>query len=279
MNKKVILGTGTKKILILTGIHGNELTPIYCGKLLNEHNWINDNKNFKKLTILNTINKNGIQNNTREINIKEINNISDINRMFSNEKYNFSKNELLEYFENNDVILDIHSSPDIIELFLLNQDEKTNNYVKFLNKLDLNYYIRYSNANTIKKYCLDKNKISFTLELNKINYIDFDSAKRGLNIILNVIKNIDSFDNSKKEEPKFKVGFEYFTHYEGLFIPNKKIGDIIENEKDIMGKVINLHDFTEKIIHYGNNIKGKIIAGNVSNYVSADKPIYLIYPI
>lgn len=276
MNKKVILGTGTKKILVLTGIHGNELTPVYCGKLLNEHNWINDSKNFKKLTILNAINKNGIQNNTREINYDST---SDINRMFSSEKYDFSKNELLEYFENNDVILDIHSSPAITETFLLNQDGSGNNYVRFLNKLNLNYYIRYSNANTTKNYCLNKNKIGFTLELNKMDYIDFESAKRGLNIVVDVIKNINSFDNSKKEEPKFKVGFDYYTYYEGLFIPNKKLGDVVENEKDIIGKVINLDDFSEKIIYYGNNSKGKIIAGNISGYVSPSNPIYLIQPI
>ena len=83
MNKVEIKGKGNKNILILTGIHGDELTPIYAGYLLSKYNWLESFANyFHTLTILNAVNINGIKKNTREI---PSDSTTDLNRMFKNE--------------------------------------------------------------------------------------------------------------------------------------------------------------------------------------------------
>ena len=63
MNRTEILGNGNKNILVLTGVHGNEITPVYAGYLLKETEHLDKSKRFKKLTILNAINTDGIKNN------------------------------------------------------------------------------------------------------------------------------------------------------------------------------------------------------------------------
>ena len=57
MNKFVIKGNDNKdkRILITAGIHGNELTPIYCSYLLSKVNYTK--YNFNEISIINSINK------------------------------------------------------------------------------------------------------------------------------------------------------------------------------------------------------------------------------
>ena len=58
--------------------------------------------------------------------------------------------KMIQLFNDNDVIIDVHSSPRCCEFILLNQDETTNSYVEFALKHDIKYLIRYSDTNTIK---------------------------------------------------------------------------------------------------------------------------------
>jgi predicted deacylase len=80
MNKIKIKGKNKKgkKILIISGVHGNELTPIYCSYLLSKQNF--DKKKFKRITIVSAINDNGVAKNTRDIPNMST---SDLNRMFN----------------------------------------------------------------------------------------------------------------------------------------------------------------------------------------------------
>ena len=94
MNITKIKGKGVNNILILTGIHGNELTPIHCGLLLKEFNWKKLKESFKEITILNAINLDGIKEGVREI---PDTSTKDLNRMFSNENKLVLNKELLTY--------------------------------------------------------------------------------------------------------------------------------------------------------------------------------------
>ena len=134
MNRSEVFGTGNKNILVLTGVHGNEISPVYAGYLLKKFDF--DKSKFKKLTILNAVNTDGIKNNIREI---PDNKTSDLNRMFKVDlDNNISVDELTKLFNDNDVIIDVHSSPSCCEFILLNQDETTNSYVEFALKMILN---------------------------------------------------------------------------------------------------------------------------------------------
>jgi len=270
INKIIGKNNNGKKILIISGVHGNELTPIFCTYLLSKCN-LND-YDFKKITIISGINLKGIQNNTREIPSIETN---DFNRMFDVEED--IKIIIDEYIKNNDIIIDVHSSPECLEFMLLNQNEYTNSYVNFCKNNNINYLIRYSTANTIKKYCIDLNKISFTLELNKMNYIDYNSAENGKDIILKIIKNCNNL-NIQKSEPIYEPYQELLTYRSGIFCKNNKCGYIITKDDEI-GKVLDLITFEEYPIIFKKEGKFKIICFGHSSYTDASNPICLLQPI
>jgi len=275
MNKIEFQGKGNKNILILTGVHGNELTPVYCSYLLNNYFKNVISPHFKKLTILNSINLDGIRENIRDI---PNDSTSDINRMFKQEPYNFHYDEMKSMFDEHDVIIDVHSSPNCCEFILLNQNETTNSYVEFALKYNIKYLIRYSNTNTIKKYGLDNNKISFTVELNKVNFIDVESSGKGADMILDIINHCDDFE-LKEEEPKYCEFFEYYTYKEGLFIPYKGlgIGDVITKD-ECFGHLLDLKTLKLNKIYYTKDISATIICTGSSQYVSSNNSIYYLQP-
>lgn len=274
INKIKIKGKNKKgkKILIISGVHGNELTSIYCTYLLTKCNYTDFN--FKSITIISSINIDGVIKNTREI---PNNSTEDLNRMFKSEDIINYKNELEKYIKKNNIIIDIHTSPKCDNFVLLNQDEYTNSYVDFCNKNDIHYLIRYSSANTIKKYCIDLNKITFTLELNKMDYIDYNSAENGKNVVMKIIKNCNSFNN-KKSKPIHKTYIELQTYKEGLFIENKKCGDIVTTN-DKIGKILNLKTFKKHKVKLTKKGKFRIICFGHTNYVDASNSICLLQPM
>ncbi len=274
MNKIEIKGknrTG-KNILVMSGIHGNELTPIYCTYLLSETKY--NLEDFENLTIVSAINFYGICENTRNI---PQNNTDDLNRMFSIKLNIDLKKEIEKLIDENDVIIDIHSSPNCDEFLLLNQDETTNSYVDFCIENDLHYLIRYSNTNTIKKYCIDLDKLSFTLELNKMDYIDYNSAKNGSEIIKKIISSVNNF-KINKSEPKYKDYIEFKTHKTGLLLPKIQNGEIIKNG-EIIGEILNLNTFEKSEVQ--NNLIGdyRVICFGSSNYVDPDNSVCLLQPL
>ena len=260
-----------KNILIITGVHGNELTPIYCGYLLSKLDY--SNYDFKKITIINSINKNGIIKNTRDI---PNSSTSDLNRMFNNDVNVNEKEELEKQITEHDIIIDIHSSPKCDNFVLLNQDENTNSYVEYCIKNNINYLIRYSTANTIKKYCIDLNKISFTLELNMIDYIDINSAEKGKDIVLKIINDCNL--TITKEEPIYNTYLELQTYKTGLFLPKKECGNIIK-ENDIIGSILNIDTFEETSIKCSFKGKFRIICFGETNYVDGSNSICFLQPL
>ena len=274
MNKIEVLGKNNtgKNILIISGVHGNELTPIYCTYLLSKMDY--SNYDFKKITIISCINNNGVVQNTREV---PNTSTSDLNRMFNVIETINEKDELENQIKDNDIIVDIHSSPKCVNFVLLNQDENTNSYVEFCNKNNINYLIRYSTANTIKKYCLDLNKISFTLELNMLDYIDEISAKNAKDIVLKIIDNCNNIIINK-QEPKYNIYVELQTYKVGLFIENKKCGDIIKY-KETIGSILNID--TLKLSDVKCTLKGnyRIICFGTTNYVDGSNSICFLQPI
>lgn len=273
MYRKEIIGNNNKgkNILIIAGVHGNELTSIYCAYLLSKYDYTNFN--FKKITIVNSINKIGVIKNQREIPNTAT---SDLNRMFNLEDTIDIKEVLEKEIKEHDIIIDIHTSPKCDNFVLLNQDDNTNSYVDYCEKNNINYLIRYSSTNTIKKYCIDLDKISFTLELNMMDYIDFDSAEKGKEIVLNIIKN-NNF-SIKKEEPKYESYVELQTYKAGLFISEKICGDVI-TKNDIVGSILDLDTqeiYTVKCMFNG---KYRIICFGSANYVDANNSICFLQPL
>lgn len=273
MKKTEIAGRRYRpNILVLSGIHGNELTSIYTSYLLAEKDWSNYSDNFRYLTILGPINKSGLEANTREINNNSTN---DINRMFpSGEQFDFDY--LADEINSHDVVIDLHSSPFCTEFVLLNQDLATNSYVYFCLKNRITYAIRYSNQDTIKRYCINNKKTSFTLELNQTSYIDFSSATRGAEIVEKIVNNVCDFE-IYNNEPEFSPLINLRTYHSGLFIRNTKPGDIIPKE-DVIGNVINTETSKRNFI-INPFEESKIITFSDSDYIHPGKDVCLLQPI
>ena len=160
---------------------------------------------------------------------------------------------------------------------MINNDEYANSYVEFAEEISLPYLLRYNSNDTIKKYCLEYGKISFTLEINRMNTIDYNSAYDCLELVKNIIRNIESKFVYRISEPIYEPYFEFFTHKDGIFIPSKELGDTI-NKNDVLGKCISLKDFSETEIKYEKNIKSRIICDNNKSYISPNESIYYIQP-
>ncbi len=260
-------------ILIISGVHGNELSPIYSTYLLN--NYIQQHKigDYNSLTIITGVSNNAIIENSRDLVNSHTN---DLNRMFSN--FNINEKELLkEYIDANDIIIDIHSSPNCTEFVLINQDENANSYVEFCKEIGVTYLLRYSNANTIKKFCLEKGKICFTLELNLLNYIDLVSSEKGVDIIINIINNINKFDY-RNEYPVYNTYGELNTYYSGIFIPKIKCGTILD-KGDYIGDIIDLDSLKLYPVLYTSNVSAMLICLGSSSYVDASHSIGYVQPI
>ena len=274
MNKIEILGKNNigKNILIISGVHGNELTPIYCSYILTKIDY--SQFDFKKITIITAINKDGIIENSRDI---SNNSTSDLNRMLKSDVYINICDELEQNIKDNDIIIDIHSSPKCDNFLLLNQDENANSYVDFCIKNDISYLLRYSSASTIKKYGLDLNKISFTLELNMLDYIDESSATKGKDIVLKIIEKCNDLV-IHKQEPKYNTSVDLLTYKSGLFLSYKQCGDIIKYN-DIIGSIINMDTLELTEIKCGLNGIFRIICFNITNYVDSRNSIYMLQPV
>jgi predicted deacylase len=264
-------GSGLKKVLVIAGVHGNELTPLLAVNIL-ENNLQNVTEFYSELIVVNFANLNGIRFNTREIPDTSTN---DLNRMFKSEEINVFET-LKQLIDQADVVIDLHSSADCTDFVLINRDEYCNSYVNFCQSSKIQYVVRGNSNNTIKKYCIDNGKIGFTIELNRLDVIDANSAKNGARMVLRMLANIPSFQPTK-ENPTYANYFEYRYHKEGLFIPSgKKMGENVTNG-DYLGTFICFDGKSEDVTYDG--IDAKIVFGSGRSYSSPETCIYGLQPI
>lgn len=239
MNKKVFNGKGKGSLLLLSGLHGNEYTGMaVLHEFLRSNDFEQTIKKFETITVVQYFNDYGIKNNCREF---EANN--DYNRIFGQDT---SKIELLkELVDSHDYIVDIHTSPNCSTFVLLNNNNTANSYVQYCKDYNIPYALAESNStNTVKQYALDKGKIAFTLECNKLGIVDIDSMYNTLavlEIILYAIKKLTVIESETKFKPIEVVksprsGIVYQTSYKTC-----KIVDIETDEEFLFEFNPNLH--------------------------------------
>ncbi len=169
---KRLKGSGKKKVLLLSGVHGEELTPLAA---LNQLHDRLPKTCYKSITFIFGVNIPGITQRERNFDPPRS---ANVNRMLTLDSY--SPTEMLKKeIDKHDIVIDVHSSPSINEFVLFDKDEYAKGLVAWCNKAKVKYACRYSVGNTIKKYCLALGKTAITLELNALDVIDFDSAKKG----------------------------------------------------------------------------------------------------
>lgn len=191
------------RILVLAGVHGNELTAMKSAELFTgnlkykEDRWFDDVP-FGSITILNYINMYGLIHNTRETGNLE--NPLDLNRGYkeSEDIRSIIKNEIKEA----DIVIDIHSSPRIINaMFLVDNGSKFPR--KSISKYcDLPIVVWNSNNSTIKSYAMSLGKLGLTLETNGMEIIDEESAWMAFHALTNLLNNADTiWEEYKTESP------------------------------------------------------------------------------
>jgi len=262
-----------KNVLVIAGVHGDELTPIYAvSKMLEKNSFNGVLDHFSKITVINGLNISGLRNNSREI---ASNSTQDLNRMFSKETPVECVEILKNNIEKNDVIIDIHSSPNCANFALIDIDEYTESIMNWCDDANIICAFRYSGADTIKRYCLDQGKLAVTIELNKMNVVDKDSAHDCEKMVNNLIVKSSDFKLKKSDFTIKEPLRELKTHKEGIIDNYKKNGEYISE-----GSVIcEIFDFEMmKIGDIKAETSGYVICQPSNDYVKRGDTVFLIQP-
>jgi len=265
---------GEISVLVLGGVHGNELTPIRCLNFFQNSLENIDNSNIHKVIIINNINLPGLKSNSRFF---ENDNTTDLNRSFDSEA---SLNKTIEILKSQinsaHVVIDVHSSPNIDEFVLIDIDEYCEAISEWCKEIPRVY--RYSSANTIKRYALEKGKFATTIELNKLDVIDENSADVGSHMITNLINNIKDSNINNLKSNDFIIPNELYeqkTHIEGFLKMKVYVGDYVEKGQ-IIAEILDMN--FEKKLDLKSNMEGLIISAPTIGYVNRGETLFLIQP-
>jgi len=256
------------KLLIISGAHGNELTPIHAAMKLTE---IRMFMGVRHVTVMLGVNMSGLKSHTREMTSS---NTMDLNRVLSNEPTVDSIELLKEQIESHDMIIDIHSSPSCTEFALIDIDEYAHSMKKWCDLANLKCAFRYSSSNTIKRYCLEKGKPALTLEVNKLDMIDYKSSKRCVDILAKLVS-LANLVSINEEPPTFPEIQEIKTYKEGLLSFHLNNGDEIK----IGTSLFNIVDLNGTLIHTEiSQVEGYVVCEPSQQYVNRGEYVMLVQP-
>ena len=189
-------------LLIIGGTHGNESNAVkmvseFLRKLnpKNKESWWK-NTYFNKLTVVNALNKTGLEYNKREFVQKEKTETNDLNRYFNTTNYP-TKEEIMRELENLikevDVVVDVHNTPNVLPSISIALNKNAGAYIDLAIR-SKTQFILMNDTPTIKRHAdIDLGKIAFTYEFsgmgldtrsnpNQLEY-DVDTFEKFLNAI------------------------------------------------------------------------------------------------
>lgn len=189
-------------LLIIGGTHGNESNAVkmvseFLRKLnpKNKESWWK-NTYFNKLTVVNALNKTGLNHNKREFVQEEKTETNDLNRYFNTTNYP-TKEEIMMELENLikevDVVVDVHNTPNILPCISIALNKNAGAYIDLAIR-SKTQFILMNDTPTIKRHAdIDLGKIAFTYEFsgmgldtrsnpNQLEY-DVDTFEKFLNAI------------------------------------------------------------------------------------------------
>ncbi len=254
-----------KNILILSGVHGNELSAVLVGMDLKRY-YNYDGMVNKTIKVIPWCNPSGLFTNKREM---QDTSTKDLNRSFSNveSSSNYIDN-LKKEIEWADIVIDIHNSECCAHFCLLDIGCKNN--IEIQNaciEADVEYAMRYSNGGTIKDYVNELGKIGITYEFTGMSaYNNNDNIDRAYNEIkklINVFKSEDDFansikDNRLKELYSTKSGFiHYRCKVNEIISPNELLFFVLDDRSEIIETVKNDTGLPIKIMALESNFQKK----------------------
>lgn len=263
-------------VLILTGVHGNEITPIKCAQMILDTapQW----QNFNKMTIIFGVNLPALRHCSREF-VKQTSN--DINRDYEE---TFDIRSIIDNLVNKEkyqIVIDVHSSPKISELFLVDASKEQEHIFNFMNKSRLPFVLwRKAPYTTIKSLANERDIHGFTLELNEINSIDEVSANSGVFLIKYILDNFKLLEEEKKspveQNIKYKFPVDVYSNSEGIFYLQEDLGRIV-NEGDLIGSIHSI-DTNECIENVYAPISGFLFEATWKSFVTYRDCLLSIQP-
>ena len=125
-------------LLIIGGTHGNESNAVkmvseFLRKLnpKNKESWWK-NTYFNKLTVVNALNKTGLEYNKRDFVQKEKTETNDLNRYFNTTNYPAKEDimgELESIIKNVDVVVDVHNTPNVLPCISIALNKNAGTYI------------------------------------------------------------------------------------------------------------------------------------------------------
>ena len=192
----------TKKILVISGTHGNESNAVQT---------VYDLKNYfetcmymkpGELVFYQAYNKTGLAYNTREFVPNSDKEINDMNRVLPFKEPIF-KDDLIttlqRKLEDADVVIDVHNSPICKNLIIIDNNRYAPHFIKFAEENSIRYCLKESCGDTIKSYVVNKlEKPGFTVEIGDMGWESKDKDNSGVVFLTHLITSINQWISQEK---------------------------------------------------------------------------------
>ena len=153
------------KILITSGVHGNEQTAVLSVYMLAKK--LESFTGDTEFNFIHGVNRTGLTNNCRETE-DENTSTNDFNRMFATESA-FSVQdrfkEVCDAISDCDIVIDVHNSPACSNCVLISNNKYAKRQHEWFTTNGISSIIRESNTDTIKKYATEHDKLGITVEM------------------------------------------------------------------------------------------------------------------
>ena len=242
-------GTGKKSLLITSGIHGNETNAVMNTMKLKKFIKANNNpweNMYSSITFLIGANEYGLRNDVRKTG-REYDG-SDLNRMFYNPKD--CKTDIERLIEKNDIVVDVHNSPNISNCVLLTFDKYALEFKNFFVNNDLDVMVWNAQTPNIKNKANSyEHKIGFTIELNGMGDSSFENEKETFSFLKNVVEVVYKCQKKEGALNRDIIDKDIISTYEGII-----------NWRDKHSKVFTKDSVIAEILDYEFNVIDAITA-------------------
>ena len=271
-----------KNILIIAGIHGNEIGTISLAYDL-IHTISHTKKeelqtlfpDIREITILPVANYEAMRSCKRDI----VHTTNDLNRGWFTDRYATIRTDILDEIEKADVVIDMHSSENCTELLYINSNSDHSicrKMIGFAQYIGVDYAVTHSNNDTIKDFTNSTpGKIGITWEQKGLNRVYPEVNNRAHSKIMNILKYIGKIDSHIYYDDIYNC-ITLANNIEGLFKPVLQVSNDI-TRGCIIGSIIDMKtgEVIENIVSY---VTGTIISMSYSKYAKSGEVSILIQP-
>lgn len=243
-----------KKILILSGTHGNEHSAVELGLKLKTY----CKEYFSNVKIIPFVNQTGLEANSREA---QSYSSYDLNRSFHEEddSYDTVISKIKDFILEADIVIDIHNSHRCANFCLVDRGLNEQTIKSICYEADVEYATRFSTGGTIKDYVNQLGKIGITYEFSGMqtlnNRTELSLAYDDIISLINVCsteseKAVHQYNPHILESMHcLETGFiDFLYDINDIVEPDEPIFNVINNENEIIETVLNEQKSPIKLI-------------------------------